>query len=52
VILHGVKRNKAIIVVTRLAKILWILHRISPGLILRMMRRELKKARKELRIEE
>ena len=33
VILKGVARNKATIVVTFLAKLMWILHRISPGLI-------------------
>jgi len=50
VILHGVERNKAIIVVTGFAKILWLLYRIHPGLILWMMRREIKKSRKEMRI--
>lgn len=33
VILRGVERNKATITVTRLAKILWILQRISPAFI-------------------
>jgi len=33
VILKGVVRNKAIITVTLLARIMWILQRISPGLI-------------------
>ena len=33
VILRGVERNKATIVVTRFAKILWMLQRISPGII-------------------
>ena len=51
VILHGVERNKAIIVVTRLAKILWWLHRIYPGWILWMMRRRMKEAREKMRIE-
>jgi len=50
VILRGVERNKAIIVVTGFAKILWLLYRIHPGLILWMMRREMKKSRKEMRI--
>ena len=31
--LHGVVRNKAIIVVPRSAKAIWYLHRLSPGLI-------------------
>jgi len=52
VILRGVERNKAIIVVTGFAKILWLLYRIHPGLILRMMRREIKKSRKEMRIDD
>jgi NAD(P)-dependent dehydrogenase (short-subunit alcohol dehydrogenase family) len=51
VIIRGVERNKAIIVVTGFAKILWLLQRISPGLIRWMMRRNLKKSRKEMRIE-
>ncbi len=33
-ILRGVERNKAVIVVTRTAKFLYILQRISPGLVL------------------
>lgn len=51
VILGGAERNKAIIVVTRLAKILWWVHRIYPGLILWMMRRKMKEAREKMRIE-
>ena len=50
VILSGVERNKAIIVVTGFAKILWLLQRISPGLIRWLMGRNLKKSRMELRI--
>ena len=52
VILRGVERNKPIIVVTALAKILWLLHRINPGWILWMMRRKLKQSREEMRIED
>ncbi len=52
VILRGVKRNKAIIVVTGFAKILWLLHRIHPGLTLWMMGRKLKQSREEMRIED
>ena len=33
IVLKGVARNKAIIIVTLLARIMWILQRISPGLI-------------------
>jgi NADP-dependent 3-hydroxy acid dehydrogenase YdfG len=33
VILRGVQRNKAIIMVTRLAKVFWMLQRISPALM-------------------
>jgi len=52
VILKGVERNKAIIVVTAMAKFLWLLQRISPNLILWMMGRNLKKSRKEMRVED
>ena len=52
VILSGVERNKAIIVVTGFAKTLWLLQRISPGLIRWMMGRNLKKSRREIRIDE
>ena len=34
VILNGVERNKATIVVTPLAKIFWLLHRVSPKFVL------------------
>jgi NAD(P)-dependent dehydrogenase (short-subunit alcohol dehydrogenase family) len=50
VILRGVERNKAIIVVTRFAKILWMLQRICPGLVLWLMQRGMKKSRQESRI--
>jgi NADP-dependent 3-hydroxy acid dehydrogenase YdfG len=50
-ILKGVEKNKAIIVVTVLAKILWWLYRISPGLIIALQKSNLKKERKEVRIE-
>ena len=52
VILRGVKRNKAIIVVTGFAKTLWLLHRINPGLIFWWMRREVKKSRDEMRVDD
>lgn len=52
VILHGVERNKAMIVVTGLAKILWWLHRIYPGLIFWMMRRNMREVREKMRIED
>jgi len=51
VILRGVERNKATIVVTFLAKFLWILHRISPGLVLLLWRYTIRRMR-EARIEE
>lgn len=51
-ILHGVKRNKAIIVVTGLAKILWWLYRIYPGAIPWIMERAIKKSRIEIRIDD
>ena len=46
VILRGVERNKATIVVTATAKILWLLHRISPGLVLRLSRHYFREMRK------
>jgi NAD(P)-dependent dehydrogenase (short-subunit alcohol dehydrogenase family) len=51
-ILKGVERNKAYIVVTGFAKVLWMLHRINPGLIHWMMGRNLKESREEVRIED
>lgn len=50
-ILKGVEKNKALIVVTVLAKILWWVYRISPGLIIALQKSNLKKERKEVRIE-
>jgi NAD(P)-dependent dehydrogenase (short-subunit alcohol dehydrogenase family) len=44
-ILRGVERNKAVIVVTRMAGILYILQRISPGLVLWLFRQYIKKMR-------
>lgn len=52
IILRGVQRNKAIIVVTGFAKVLWALQRISPAVIRWMMRRDLRKSRKEMRVED
>ena len=51
-IIRDVERNKAIIVVTGFAKFLWLLQRISPGLIRWMQQQRLKKARQEMRIED
>jgi short-subunit dehydrogenase len=51
-ILKGVERNKAFIVVTSYAKFLWLLYRISPGLIHWMVGRGLKESRQEIRIED
>jgi NAD(P)-dependent dehydrogenase (short-subunit alcohol dehydrogenase family) len=50
-ILKGVERNKAIIVVTRLARIMWWIQRLFPDFTLRHMQRELRKIRRDLRIE-
>lgn len=52
VILSGVERNRAVIVVTGVAKVFSWLHRIKPGWILRMMGRKIREARKEMRIED
>ena len=51
-ILDGVERNKAIIVVTVMAKIFWMLQRISPGLVRWLLRRLHTKRLREIRIEE
>lgn len=47
IILRGVERNKAFIVVTPFAKFLWVLNRISPDLVIRVMQNEYRKARKK-----
>jgi NAD(P)-dependent dehydrogenase (short-subunit alcohol dehydrogenase family) len=44
-ILKGVARNKAVIVVTGMAKIYYLLHRMSPGAVRWMMQRAMKKYR-------
>lgn len=46
IILCGVKKNKATIVVTRLAKFLWLIQRISPNLSIHMGRYYMRKMRK------
>lgn len=51
-ILRGVERNKAIIVITGHAKILWMLHRINPGLIFWINKHYVKRYRNKQRIEE
>jgi NAD(P)-dependent dehydrogenase (short-subunit alcohol dehydrogenase family) len=45
IILRGVEQNRAFIVVTMFAKILWILNRISPDLVIWLMKRNLQKAK-------
>jgi NAD(P)-dependent dehydrogenase (short-subunit alcohol dehydrogenase family) len=52
VILRGVQQNKAIIVVTGFAKFLWALQRVSPALIRWIMRRNIRKYRREMRVED
>jgi short-subunit dehydrogenase len=51
VILHGVERNKPIIVVTAMARIAWILYRISPAMMLWLGTKFVRHFRKELRVE-
>jgi short-subunit dehydrogenase len=51
ILLRGVERNKATIVVTRLAKLLWASHRLSPTAMIWVMRRYMQKMR-EHRIED
>ena len=50
-ILKGVQKNKAIILITALAKIAYTLHRISPGLYLRLGRYFVREMRKNYRID-
>jgi NAD(P)-dependent dehydrogenase (short-subunit alcohol dehydrogenase family) len=50
-VLRGVARNRAIIVVTGLAKILWAIHRISPALTFLIMKVHLRGSRETMRIE-
>ncbi len=50
-ILKGVQKNKAIILVTVLAKIMFLLHRISPGLYLRLGKRFMREMRQKYRVE-
>ncbi|UCD84632.1 MAG: SDR family oxidoreductase [Deltaproteobacteria bacterium] len=45
IILRGVERNRATIVVTSLAKFLWLLQRISPSLTIGIARRLMRKIR-------
>lgn len=44
--LRGVQRNRAIILVTPFAKLMWILHRLSPPVVRWLFGRTLKKLRK------
>ena len=49
VILKGVKRNKAIITVTKLARFLWWLHRLNPSIVMWLQTMQLRKSRINLR---
>lgn len=46
IVLRGVEKNRAVIVVTLLAKVLWWLYRISPSLAIWLMTKGLKRHRK------
>lgn len=50
-ILRGVERNKALIVITAWAKVMWWLYRISPGLFMRLAILDVRRARKNIRLE-
>jgi len=52
IILRGVKRNKPIIVVSTVAKILWILYRLSPLMTLKLGEIFARRFRKEFRVAE
>ncbi len=49
-ILRGVKRNKAVIVVTAWAKVMWWFYRISPGLFMWLGTKDFRKARESVRL--
>ena len=49
IILSGVERNKAIIIVTGTARFLWILGRISPWAVRFLMKMHLRKTRRDIR---
>lgn len=51
-ILRGVERNRAIIVVTASAKFFWVLHRLSPTLVMWFIRKVHTKKLREVRIAE
>ena len=50
-ILRGVQKNKAVILVTAMAKIAYLFHRISPGLYLWLAKRFMREMRKKYRVE-
>jgi short-subunit dehydrogenase len=52
VILKGVERNKAIIVVTKLAKLSWFLNRISPRFVEWISTRSFRKTRRSIILED
>lgn len=49
IILKGVKKNKGIIPITFLAKLMWYVYRISPSLILKNLQSDLRKLRLHLK---
>jgi short-subunit dehydrogenase len=51
-ILRGVERNRAIIVVRGMAKFFWVLHRLSPTLVMWFIRKVHTKKLREVRIAE
>ena len=48
-ILRGVERNKAIIPITGMAWVLWVLMRVSPNAVMALMPRQLRRSRIRLR---
>jgi len=50
IVLKGVKKNKGIIPVTFLAKLMWYLYRVSPGLIFKSLQSDLRKLRLHLKM--
>lgn len=47
IILRGVERNEALIIVTFIAKLFWVLNRVSPNLVIKMMQRNYREAREK-----
>ena len=52
VILSGVRRNQGLIVVTKGAKIMWLVQRLSPRLVAFLMARHHRRSRAQVHLED